>query len=120
MVPSNGFMNRNKIFVNTSFALLPGRSSQLHLLKVPDDFTATLDSHREVDVNYLGFTSSFVSKPHKKRLVNIQEYITNGKSLIWIKRFIYEKQKRKVINDSSSSWKKIHGRFPQAVHDGFT
>ena len=63
-------LEKIEILVNEQFGFLAGRSPQLQILRVLDDFTKTIDSRREKDVIYLDFKKAFDSVPHK-RLIGI-------------------------------------------------
>ena len=59
-------LEKKEILVNEQFDFLSGRSSQLELLRVLDDFTNTIDSRRVTDVIYLDFKKAFDTVPLKK------------------------------------------------------
>ena len=58
--------NDNEILLIEQFGFLPGKWSQLQLLRVLDDFTETVDRRKEFDVVYLDFKRAFDSVPHRK------------------------------------------------------
>ena len=67
-------LEKKETLVNEQFGFLPGRSSQLQLLRVLDDFTKTIDSRRETDVIYLDFKKAFDSVPHKRLIGILKQY----------------------------------------------
>ena len=81
-------LEKNEIFEYKQFDFLPGRSSQLQLLRVLDDFTKTIDSRRETDVIYLDFKNAFDSVPHKRLIGISKQYAIKGKILGWINEFL--------------------------------
>ena len=74
-------LEKNEILVIEQFGFLPGRSSQLQLLRVLDDFTKTIDSRRETDVIYLDFKKAFDSVPNKRLIGILKQYGIKGKRL---------------------------------------
>ena len=106
-------LEKNEILVNEQFGFLPGRSSQLQLLRVLDDFTKTIDSRRETDVIYLDFEKAFDSVPHKRLIGILKQYGIKGKTLVWINEFLLTRRQRVVINDSRSEWKDVLSGIPQ-------
>ena len=106
-------LGKNEILVNEQFGFLPGRSSQLQLLRVLEDFTKTIDSRRETDVIYLDFKKSFDSVPHKRLIGIIKQYGIKGKTLGWINEFLLTRRQRVVINDTRSEWKDVLSGIPQ-------
>ena len=107
------YLEKNEILVNEQFGFLPGRSSQLQLLRVLDDFTKTIDSRRETDVIYLDFEKAFDSVPHKRLIGILKQYGIKGKTLVWINEFLLTRRQRVVINDSRSEWKDVLSGIPQ-------
>ena len=106
-------LGKNEILVNEQFGFLPGRSPQLQLLRVLEDFTKTIDSRRETDVIYLDFKKSFDSVPHKRLIGIIKQYGIKGKTLGWINEFLLTRRQRVVINDTRSEWKDVLSGIPQ-------
>ena len=106
-------LEKNEILVIEQFGFLPGRSSQLQLLRVLDDFTKTIDSRRETDVIYLDFKKAFDSVPHKRLIGILKQYGIKGKTLGWINEFLLTRRQRVVLNDSRSEWKDVLSAVPQ-------
>ena len=100
---------KNEILVNEQFGVLPGRSSQVQLLRVLDDFTKTIDSLRETDVIYLDFKKAFGLVPHKRLIGIIKQYGIKGKTLGWINELLLTRRQRV----SRSEWKDVLSGIPQ-------
>ena len=54
---------KNKLFTNTQFGFLKGRSTVTQLLKILDDWTETLESGDRIDVVYTDFEKAFDKVP---------------------------------------------------------
>ena len=100
-------LEKNEILVKEQFGFLHGKSSQLQLLRVLDDFTKTMISCRETDVIYLDFKKAFDSAPHKRLIGILKEYGIKVKTLGLINEFLIARRQRVVINDSRSEWKDV-------------
>ena len=58
-------MKNNKLFSNSQFGFIGGRSTVLQLLTVLDKWTEILDQGGIVDAIYMGFMKAFDKVPHK-------------------------------------------------------
>ncbi len=68
------FMKINKLFTDTQFGFLPGRSSSLQLLKVLDIWTKALDEGYDIDIVYMDYMKAFDSVPHRRLLSKLRSY----------------------------------------------
>ena len=99
--------NEKGLITNAQYGFRSGRSLNLQLLKVIDDFTRAMDKHENFDVIYLEFKKVFDSVPHKRLTAVLREYGVTGRTLNWITDFLSGRQQRVVINDSRSSWQPV-------------
>ena len=95
--------NEKGLTANAYYGFRSGRSLNLQLLKVIDDFTRAMNKHENVDVIYLDFKKTFDSVPHKRLIGVLRQYGVTGRTLNWITDFLSGRQQRVVINDSRSS-----------------
>ena len=95
--------NEKGLITNAQYGIRSGRSLNLQLLKVIDDFTRAIDKHENVDVIYLDFKKALDSVPHKRLIGVLRQYGVTGRTLNWITDFISGQKQRVVINDSRSS-----------------
>ena len=105
--------NEKRLITNAQYGFRSGRSLNLQLLKVIDDFTRAMDEHENVDVIYLDFKKAFESVPHKRLIGVLRQYGVTGRTLNWITDFLSGRQQRVVINDSRSSWQPVKSGIPQ-------
>ena len=105
--------NEKGLITNAQYVFRSGRSLNLQLLKVIDDFTRAMGKHENVDVIYLDFKKAFDSVPHKRLIGVFRQYGVTGRTLNWITDFLSGRQQRVVINDSRSSWQPVKSGIPQ-------
>ena len=105
--------NEKGLITNAQYGFRSGRSLNLQLLKVIDDFTRARDKHENVDVIYLDFKKAFDSVPHKRLIGVLRQYGVTGRTLNWITNFLSGRKQRVVINDSRSSWQPVKSGIPQ-------
>ena len=106
-------INEEGLITNAQYGFRSGRSLNLQLLKVIDDFTRAMDKHEIVDVIYLVFKKAFDSVPHKRLIGILRQYGVIGRTLNWLTDFLSGRQQRVVINDSRSSWQPVKSEIPQ-------
>ena len=105
--------NEKGLITNAQYGFRSGRSLNLKLLKVIDDFTRAMDKHEIVDVIYLDFKKTFDSLPHKRLIGVLRQYGVTGRTLNWITDFLSGQKQRVVINDSRSSWQPVKSGIAQ-------
>ena len=100
------------LITNAQYGFRSGRSLNLQLLQIIDDFTRAMDRHENVDVIYLEFKKAFDLVPHKRLIGVLRQYGVTGRPLNWITDFLSGRQQRVVINDSRSSWQPVKSGIP--------
>ena len=105
--------NEKGLITNAQYGFRSGRSMNLQLLKVVDDFTRAMDKHEKVDVIYLDFKKAFDSVPRKRLIGVLRQYGVTGRTLNWITDFLSGPKQRVVINNSRSSWQPVKSGIPQ-------
>ena len=109
----NDQFNEKGLKTSAQYGFRSGRSLNLQLLKVIDDFTRAMDKHENVHVIYLDFKKTFDSVPHRRLIRVLRQYGVIGRTLNWITDFVSGRQQRVVINDSRSSWQPVKSGIPQ-------
>ena len=64
-------------------------------------------------VIYLDFCKAFDKVPHRRLVYKLEQYGIKGNLLLWIKNFLYYRQQRVTIGDSSSDWTPVTSGIPQ-------
>ena len=80
--------NEEGLITNAQYGFRSGRSLNLKLMKVIDDFTRAKDKLEIVNVIYLDFKKAFDSIPHKRLIGVLRQYGVIGRTLNWITDFI--------------------------------
>ena len=68
------YLLENNLLSNCQFGFVSGRSVQLQLLSLLDQWTDILDSGHSIDVIYLDFKIAFDSAPHIRHLSKLHSY----------------------------------------------
>ena len=100
------------LITNAQYGFRSGRSLNLQLLQIIDDFTRAMDKHENIDVIYLEFKKAFDLVPHKRLIGVLRQYGVTARPLNWITDFLSGRQQRVVINDSRSSWQLVKSGIP--------
>jgi len=107
------YMNRNDLWSPEQYGFRPGRSCQLQLLEVLEQWYQALDDGKRVDVNFLDFAKAFDSVPHQRLDLKIKSYGINGKIAKWISAFLSNRRQAVVINGIASDWTEVLSGVPQ-------
>ena len=91
--------NEKGLITNAQYGFRSGRSLNLQILKVIEEFTRAMDKHENVDMIYLDFKKAFDSVPHKRLIGVLRQYGVTGRTLNWITDFLSGRKQRVVIND---------------------
>ena len=65
-------LHLNNLVSNTQFGFLKGRSANIQMIRVTDDWTNYLDQGMTVDVVYMDFMKAFDKVPHDHLLHKLQ------------------------------------------------
>ena len=75
------FLRQNNILSDKQYGFIPGRSTNLQLLKALKDWIAELDNGFEVDIVYIYFQKAFDIVTDERLLNTISKYGIKGKTL---------------------------------------
>ena len=67
-------MVRNLLFSDKQYGFIAGRSAELQLLKVLDEWTEALDDGYSIDCVYMDFQKAFDTVPHRRMLSKLSTY----------------------------------------------
>ena len=62
---------------------------------------------------YLDYKKTFDSVPHKRLVTKLEGYGIKGSLLLWLKKFLKQRQQRVVINGNLSKWTDVLSGIPQ-------
>ena len=109
------YLNDNNILSNKKYGFLPGRSTVLQLLNVPDQWTEAIDTGFYVDVICCDFMKAFDKVPHKRLLKVSKCYCIPSKIVDLIESFLTNRKQRVIVNGTPtpSSWYNVISGVPQ-------
>ena len=105
--------NQNLIISNYQFGFLKGRSTNLQLLHVLDNWTAALDNRIPTDIILMDFKKAFDTVPHERLLFKLYCYGLRDPLLGWVKSFLTGRSQRVCVNGYFSEWHTITSGIPQ-------
>ncbi len=107
------YLHSNNLICNNQFGLIKGRSTNLQLLNVLDNWTISLDNKTPIDVILMDFKKAFDSVPHLRLITKLKAYGFENPLLGWINNFITGRTQRVSINGSFSNWHRVRSGIPQ-------
>ena len=107
------FMKDKKLFSNTQFGFISGRSTTYQLLIAIDKWTEILDRDGKIDAIYFDFMKAFDTVPHNRLISKLQGHGINNAMCNWITSFLSNRRQRVVINGTHSNWGSVSSGIPQ-------
>ena len=81
-------LESNSLLSDHRYGFRPGRSCELQLLRIVNEWTLHLDERKPNDILYLDFQKAFDKVPHKRLISKLQAYGIDGNLLSWIISFL--------------------------------
>jgi len=106
-------LKEHNLLSSSQFGFLKGRSTQLQLLQMLEEWTAALDSGRSVDCIYFDYQKAFDTVPHEKLLHKLSQYGIEQSIIKWICAFLTGRKQRVNVNGSCSHWSDVVSGIPQ-------
>ena len=95
------------------YGFRPGRSCELQLLRIVNEWTLCLDERKPIDILYLDFQKAFDKVPHIRLISKLQAYGIDGNLLSWINSFLSNRRQRVCVRGSFSEWSQVISGVPQ-------
>ena len=95
------------------YGFRPGRSCELQLLRIVNEWTLCLDERKPTDILYLDFQKAFDKVPHIRLISKLQAYGIDGNLLSWINSFLSNRRQRVCVRGSFSEWSQVISGVPQ-------
>jgi len=95
------------------YGFVKGRSTELQLPNIIDEWKLNLDSSGQIDCIYMDFEKVFDKVPHGCLMSKLQAYGIHSKILLWITDFLDKRQLRVTVNGKFSSWHNVLCGIPQ-------
>jgi len=107
----------NNLLSDKQFGSLKGRSTNIQMIRVMDDWTKYLDQGMSVDVVYLDFMKAFDKVSHERLIHKLQHLGIHHSTLNWIEDFLNDRsQMVKYNNCVSSSVEVVSGQLLDLFH----
>ncbi|PJE77517.1 hypothetical protein CI610_03559 [invertebrate metagenome] len=106
-------MDKNNFLSPKQFGFISGRSTQLQLLTVLENWTEIIDKGGELDVIYMDFMKAFDKVPHQRLLRKLSGYGVSLQVVNWIKDFLRNRCQRVIVNGESSKSYPVMSGIPQ-------
>ena len=95
------------------YGFRPGRSCELQLLRIVNEWTLCLDERKPIDILYLHFQKAFDKVPHIRLISKLQAYGIDGNLPSWINSFLSNRRQRVCVRGSFSEWSQVISGVPQ-------
>jgi len=105
----------NNFVSNKQFGFLRGRSANLQMIRVMDDWTKCMDQGMTVDVIYMDFMKAFDKVPHDHLLHKLQNLGIHHKILLWLRDFLKDRSQVVSYNNCMSSSVEVRSGVPQGT-----
>jgi len=103
----------NSLISAQQFGFITGRSAQLQLLKVLNDWTLALDTGESIDCIYLDFLKAFDTVPHRRLIHKLKGYGIPPQVTDWITDLLTNRSHFVNINGTVSAPASVLSGIPQ-------
>ena len=81
----------NNLVSNKQFGFLKGRSANIQMIRVMDDWTNYLDQGMTVDIVYMDFMKAFDKVSHDHLLHKLQSLGIHHNIILWLQDFLNDR-----------------------------
>ena len=107
------YMEKNDMFSEHQYGFRSGYSCVTQLLHIFEEWSASIDDNKAIDVIYLDFRKAFDTVPHKRLINKLKAYGIQGKITSWIENFLSDRKQRVSIDGQFSDWADVSSGIPQ-------
>jgi len=94
------FLEQNHVISYSQHGFTKGRSCLTNLLESLEQWTHALDNGYGVDILYLDYRKTFDSVPHQRLIHKLSTLGCQGKLLLWVESFLYNRTMRVGVRGS--------------------
>jgi len=105
----------NKLLSNKQFGFLKGRSTNIQMICVMNDWTKSLNEGTPVDIIYLDYMKAFDKVSHRHLLHKLQNFGIHHHILKWIQDFLNNRSQIVRYNKCASTSKDVISGIPQGT-----
>lgn len=106
-------MDKNNLLSNKQFGFINGRSTQLQLLMVLEEWTKIIDNGGQLDVIYMDFMKAFDKVPHRRLIKKLKGYGVSDRATNWITNFLSNRCQKVIVNGETSKIYPVLSGIPQ-------
>ena len=103
----------NSLLNDHQYGFRPGRSCELQLLRILNDWTRCLDNKIPVDILYRDYQKAFDKVPHQRLISKLQTHSIDGNVLSWIYNFLRNRTQRVCVRGTYSNVSPVISGVPQ-------
>ena len=96
-------LDSHHIQVEFQHGFRSNHSHETQLLNIEEDLSRRLDTRQTTDLLILDFSKPFDTVAHRRLLYKIHHYGITGKTNMWIKSWLCNRQQRVVLDGSASA-----------------
>ena len=108
-------LDRHHILVEFQHGFRSNHSCETQLLNTVEDLSRRLDRRQTTDLLILDFSKAFDTVAHRRLLHKIHHYGITGKTNMWIKSWLCNRQQRVVLDGSASAVSQVLSGVPQGT-----
>ena len=98
-------LKRNQLLSDSQYGFRSGRSCELQLLDVLEDWSLYVVENKSWDTVYLDLAKAFDKVSNQRLLRKVSSYGIKGNLLNWIESFLTDRQQYVTVKGHSSDWK---------------
>ena len=108
-------LRHNDLLSIKQFGFLKGRSTNIQMICVMDDWTKSLNEGIPVHIIYMDYMKAFDKVSHRHLLHKLENFGIHHHILNWIKDFLYDRTQIVNYNNCSSTSKAVISGVPQGT-----
>ena len=106
-------LDKHELLTDCQHGFRRRRSCEKQLLTLADELIKGLDKGRQLDLAILDFSKAFDCVPHERLLKKLDHYISQGKTLDWIRAFLTHRTQNVTVEGVVSESIHVKSGVPQ-------
>jgi hypothetical protein len=108
-------LDHHNILHDSQHGFRKRRGCDTQLVLTTNDLVASLDKNKQVDAVLLDFSKAFDRVPHNRLLQKLKHYGITGNILSWLKKFLFYRKQRVILDGKLSSTLDVSSGVPQGT-----
>jgi Reverse transcriptase (RNA-dependent DNA polymerase)/Endonuclease-reverse transcriptase len=106
-------MEQNGLIEGSQHGFVKTRSCATNLVEFLDNLTEIMEEGGSADAIFLDFAKAFDKVPKRRLLEKLKSIGIGGHLLVWIEKWLTDRQQRVVLNGETSGWEPVRSGVPQ-------